>query len=93
MSGANIWKARESGSPGTVSQLNSGHSTVCRQGEEVDVVVEAVRYREILNTVRLREALEMARPHDAHLSATPTFPASSDTDPDTGRRRSIALRP
>lgn len=44
----------------------------------VDPARESERYRQILNNTRPYEALDMARPADTYLTATPKFP-----DPET----------
>ena len=46
------------------------------------IAIEAERYREIFNTIRPHEALDMARPRDIYLTAIPNFP-DPETEPET----------
>jgi putative transposase len=51
--------------------------------DDVDVLArEAERYRQIFNTIRPHEALEMRRPIEAYLDAIPNFP-DPQTEPDS----------
>ena len=43
---------------------------------------EAEHYRQIFNRIRPHEALEMRRPTDVYLTATPNFP-SPETEPES----------
>lgn len=47
-----------------------------------DLAREAERYRQIFNTIRPHEALDMARPRHVYLTATPNFP-DPETEPET----------
>lgn len=46
------------------------------------LATETERYRQIFNTIRPHEALDMRRPIDVYLTATPNFPAPK-TEPET----------